>query len=43
MSNIKFVQPGSNFAQFSNIKKLEIKPCGLASKIRDMEADLIYW
>ena len=22
---------------------LEIKPCGLGSRIRDMEADLIYW
>ena len=22
---------------------LEIKPCGLVSRIRDMEADLIYW
>ena len=30
----------------SNVKsdiKLEIKPCGLGSRIRDMEADLIYW
>ena len=24
-------------------KKLEIKPCGLGSRIRDMEADFIYW
>ena len=23
--------------------KLEIKACGLGSRIRDMEADLIYW
>ena len=23
--------------------ELEIKPCGLGSRIRDMEADLIYW
>ena len=22
---------------------LEIKPCGLGSRIRDMDADLIYW
>ena len=22
---------------------LEVKPCGLGSRIRDMEADLIYW
>ena len=25
-----------------NISKLEIKPCGLGSRIQDMEADLIY-
>ena len=24
-------------------KTLEIKPCGLGSRIQDMDADLIYW
>ena len=28
---------------FYTYVRLEIKPCGLGSRIRDMEADLIYW
>ena len=29
--------------QLDLLEILEIKPCGLGSRIRDIEADLIYW
>ena len=33
----------SNNHTVSRLKILEIKLCGLGSRVRDMEADLIYW
>ena len=40
-SNLKFTI--SILSHFFLVLILEIKPCGLGSRIWDMEADLIYW